>query len=53
MKSFFFKFYGSLGNTKTQRFVRFMLILIIIAAVICYGFHSGNLHIGSDVPVMP
>lgn len=39
------KFYNALGNNKGQRFRRFMLILMLIAGVIGYGFYSGALKV--------
>ena len=32
--------YNALGDNKTQRFWRFMAILMLLSGVICYGFYS-------------
>ena len=41
----FIKFYGALGTTKAQKFRRFFYILLLIAGVIVYGFHSDAINI--------
>lgn len=37
------KYYDALGNTKAQKFRRFMLILALIAGVTLYGFYSHSI----------
>lgn len=40
IKSTFKSMYDGLGNNKAQRFRRFFLILLVVAAVTIYGFNS-------------
>lgn len=41
----FLKFYNVLGNSKAQRFRRFMIIVSLIVALIGFGFYSGALKV--------
>jgi len=41
----FLKFYDALGNSKAQKFRRFMLILFMITALLAYGFYCGALKV--------
>lgn len=45
MKKFIAGLYQGLGTTKAQRFWRFFLLLLLIAAVTVYGFHSDAINI--------
>lgn len=45
IKSNFIAIWEALGNTKKQRFYRAFLVLLLIAVVTVYGFHSDAINI--------
>lgn len=45
IKSNFIVVWEALGNTKKQRFYRAFLVLLLIALVTTYGFHSDAINI--------
>jgi hypothetical protein len=39
--NFFFKFYNMLGNTKHQRFIRFIILIVIIGFISMLSINLG------------
>ena len=45
MIAFFKWFYQNLGNSKSQKFRRFFLILLLMAGVTVYGFYKDSINV--------
>jgi len=49
IKSTFKSMYDALGNSKSQRFRRFFLILLLVAGLVAYGFNSHAIKISLGI----